>query len=69
MIKGQRTTEERAFTRTAYQRLGGLEGLLERFLSRALQARETEARRQATIKVLLALIDLRAQCPRGCACP
>jgi tetratricopeptide (TPR) repeat protein len=32
--------------------------LLERFLSRALQARETEARRQAALKVLLALTDL-----------
>jgi hypothetical protein len=58
MIKRQGTDEERSFTRTAYQRLGGLEGLLERFLTRALQARETEARRQAALKVLLALIDL-----------
>lgn len=58
MIKGQRTADERAFTRSAYHKLGGLEGLLERFLSRALQARETETRRQAALKVLLAMVDL-----------
>jgi hypothetical protein len=58
MIQGQRSAEERAFNRTAFQKLGGLEGLLERFLSRALQVRETEARRQAALKVLLALTDL-----------
>jgi hypothetical protein len=58
MIKGQRTSEERAFTRKAYQKLGGVEGLLERFLSHVLKARESEARRQAAVKILLALINL-----------
>jgi formylglycine-generating enzyme required for sulfatase activity len=38
--------------------LGGIEGLLERFLSRVLEVRETEERRQTAIKVLLALTDL-----------
>lgn len=58
MIGGQKTTEERAFHRTAYQKLGGVEGLLERFLTRVLQVRETETRRQNAIKVMIALTDL-----------
>lgn len=58
MIKLQKTVGERSFTRPVYQKLGGLEGLLERFLSHALQARETEARRQTALKVLLAMTDL-----------
>ena len=65
MIRGQRSAEERAFNRTAFQKLGGLEGLLERFLARALQVRETEARRQATLKVLLALTDLERNARAG----
>jgi hypothetical protein len=58
MIAGQRTAEERAFQRDALRKMGGVEGLLERFLQRALAVRETEARRQAAIKVLLLLTDL-----------
>lgn len=57
MLDGQKSSEERAFNRKAFQKLGGVEGLLERFLNKALQARETDARRQAAIKVLLALTD------------
>lgn len=58
MIAGQAGQGERAFNRTTFQKLGGVEGLLERFLTRALEARETPARRQAATKVLLALTDL-----------
>ena len=58
MIAGQAGHEARAFNRTTFQKLGGVEGLLERFLTRALEARETPARRQAATKVLLALTDL-----------
>jgi tetratricopeptide (TPR) repeat protein len=57
MIHGQKSLGERAFNRKALQKLGGVEGLLERFLNRALKARETDARRQAAIKVMLALTD------------
>jgi HEAT repeat protein len=49
---------ERAFNREAYQRLGGIEGLLEKYLSRILGTRETKNRREAAVKVLLALTDL-----------
>ncbi len=58
MIAGQMTADERAFNRRVYQKLGGVEGLLERFLKRALDAREFGARRQTTMKVLLVLTDL-----------
>jgi|GEM_PF-4396356 len=58
MIWGQKTAQERAFNRQAFQQLGGIEGLLERYLSRVLDIRETEERRQNAIKVLLALTDL-----------
>jgi hypothetical protein len=57
MLAGQKSSEERAFNRRAFQKLGGVEGLLERFLNRQLDARETEARRQAAVKVMLALTD------------
>ncbi|MCD9187304.1 MAG: hypothetical protein LUM44_12790 [Pyrinomonadaceae bacterium] len=57
MLDGQRTSDERAFNRKAFQKLGGVEGLLERFLNRALSIRETESRRQSAAKVLLALTD------------
>ncbi len=58
MIAGQPVRDGRAFNRTTFQKLGGVDGLLERYLTRALAVRETEARRQAAIKVLLALTDL-----------
>jgi tetratricopeptide (TPR) repeat protein len=57
MVDGQKSSEERAFNRKAFQKLGGVEGLLERFLNRVLGARGTDARRQAAIKVMLALTD------------
>jgi hypothetical protein len=57
MITLQSVGEERAFTRRAFQKLGGVERLLERFLTRALEALDTP-RRQAATKVLLALTDL-----------
>jgi len=57
MIKGQKAVAERAFNRKVYQKLGGIAGLLEKYLERALEARETEDRREAAIKVLWALTD------------
>ncbi len=58
MVMGQKGKTERAFDEKTFRKLGGVEGLLERFLIRALDARETDQRRQATIKVLLGLTDL-----------
>jgi lipopolysaccharide biosynthesis regulator YciM len=57
LIDGQKSSEERAFNRRVFQKLGGVEGLLERVLNRQLKARETEGRRQSAIKVMLALTD------------
>uniref|UniRef100_UPI000A4B2E1B ATP-binding protein n=1 Tax=Marinobacterium profundum TaxID=1714300 RepID=UPI000A4B2E1B len=65
IVKAQKGPGRKAFDRTTYQKLGGIESLLERFLQRALQARETEARRQAAVKVLLALVDLESNTRAG----
>jgi tetratricopeptide (TPR) repeat protein len=65
MIVGQRLRSDRAFTRATFQKLGGVDGLLERYLTRALSARETETRRQAAIKVLLTLVDLERNARAG----
>ena len=60
MIDRQSADELRAFNRVAFQKFGGVEGLLTRFLDRSLSlaAIGSEARRQAAIKVMLALTDL-----------
>lgn len=58
MVAGQKTDDERAFDESTFRKVGGVEGLLERFLNRALDARETDQRREAAVKVLLGLTDL-----------
>lgn len=58
MISGSKAGEERAFNRSTYQKFGGIEGLLEVFISRVLESREYESRRKAAINVMLALTDL-----------
>ncbi|MDJ0704010.1 MAG: tetratricopeptide repeat protein [Leptolyngbyaceae cyanobacterium MO_188.B28] len=65
MIERQNASELRAFNREAFQRFGGVEGLLTRFLDQVLAARLTTAQRQATVKVLLALTDLDSQVRAG----
>ncbi|MBE9118336.1 tetratricopeptide repeat protein [Lusitaniella coriacea LEGE 07157] len=57
-IEKQNADELRAFNRLAFQKFGGIEGLLTRFLRRTLDARVTPTQRQAALKVLLALTDL-----------
>lgn len=57
MVEGQKNLEERAFDRKAFQKLGGVEGLLERFLNSTLNALGSDSRRQSAIKVMLALTD------------
>ncbi len=57
IINGQKASELRGFNEKAFQKLGGIEGLLSKFLERTLQARITENQRQATIKVLRSLTD------------
>ena len=65
MVEVQKTEELRAFNRVAFQKLGGIEGLLHRFLDRTLEARIVPSQRQAAVKVLLALTDLDRQLRAG----
>ncbi len=58
MIRGQKGTGKAAFDRKTYQEMGGIEGLLERFLKDTLVTRETHAKQEYALKVILALIDL-----------
>ncbi|HSE58515.1 MAG TPA: toll/interleukin-1 receptor domain-containing protein, partial [Nitrospiraceae bacterium] len=54
----QKEPEKREFTSRAFQKLGGVEGLLDRFLADALDARPGDASKQTVLKILVALIDL-----------
>jgi formylglycine-generating enzyme required for sulfatase activity len=50
--------EDAALNRTSFQKMGGVEGLLENYVKRSLEALATKAEQQTALKVLLALIDL-----------
>ncbi|MGF1512895.1 MAG: NACHT domain-containing protein [Elainellaceae cyanobacterium] len=65
MIERQKDDELRAFNRAAFQKFGGVEGLLTRFLDRTLETRALPAQRQAAVKTLLALTDLDRQVRAG----
>src|SRR5262249_50565634 len=65
MIERQTTREVRAFNRSTFQKLGGVEGLLERYLTTALEPLGSQSRRQVVIKVLLALTDLERNARAG----
>lgn len=58
MIHGQKTGGQGGFNKTVYQQLGGIEGLLENYLSRALASLATPSQRTNALKVLLILTDL-----------
>ena len=47
-----------AFNRTAFQKIGGIEGLMTRYLKTTLDARVIPHQREAAIKVLLAMTNL-----------
>ncbi len=65
MLERENTAELRAFNEKAFQKLGGIEGLLKRYLEKVLETRAAATQRQATIKVLLALTDLERQVRGG----
>ncbi|MGF1567382.1 MAG: hypothetical protein ACFCVD_04825 [Nodosilinea sp.] len=65
MIERQTSDDLRAFNRKAFQKFGGVEGLLTRFLDRTLAARVLPNQRQAAVKTLLALTDLDQQVRAG----
>lgn len=64
-IERQNSSELRAFNRVAFQKFGGVEGLLTRFLDQTLAARVTLEQREAALKVLLALTNLEQQARIG----
>ena len=51
-------SELQAFKDTTFQTIGGIEGLMTRYLKTTLDARVIPRQREAAIKVLLAMIDL-----------
>lgn len=55
----------REITEKSFQRLGGVDGLLERFLETVLRTREREHRKEVTLQVLLALADLELSARAG----
>ena len=57
IIKG-RQSSDKAFTQTAFQKMGGIDGLLQRFLKKHLETPNYHNTDQAALKVLLAFIDL-----------
>ena len=65
MIEQQKGEDLRAFNPTAFQKFGGVEGLLTRFVERTLEARMLPDQRQTAVKVLLALTDLDRQVRAG----
>ena len=65
MIVRQKGDELRAFNRTAFQKFGGVEGLLTRFLEYTLEPRILPNQRQAAVKTLQALTDLDRQVRAG----
>jgi tetratricopeptide (TPR) repeat protein len=58
VLSRQKEADKRAFTSKAFQKLGGIEGLLDRFLADVLDARPSEASKQTVLKILVVLIDL-----------
>jgi hypothetical protein len=58
MIDKQRVEERRAFSRSALEKFGGIEGLFSRFLERQLLALPDKKDRESAVRVLLALTDM-----------
>ena len=65
VIQGQRSGVETGFNKVVYQKLGGIEGLLDNYLSRAMATILPDSMRQATLKVLLSLVDLERNARAG----
>jgi tetratricopeptide (TPR) repeat protein len=58
MISREANEENRTFDKQAFQKLGGVDGLLGRSLKRSLDTILSKAERERTLEVLLALTDL-----------
>lgn len=57
IVKG-RQSSDKAFTRSAFQRMGGIHGLLQSYLRKQFETPNYYNANQAALKVLLAFIDL-----------
>ena len=57
MISEQAESGEKVFNKKFFQKMGGIEGLLETYLSRAVNVVEPESQRCIVYKVLRSLID------------
>ena len=64
IIKGQQSSQ-RAFTRKAFQSMGGIDGLMQRFLQEHLDTPNYYNTDQNALKVLLAFIDIENQVSAG----
>ena len=58
MVSRESDEERQRFDRTAFQKLGGVDGLLGRSLQRSLDTIVIKSERERTLEVLLALTDL-----------
>ena len=64
IIKGQQSSQ-RAFTRKAFQSMGGIDGLMQRFLQEHLDTPNYYNTDQNALKVLMAFIDIENQVSAG----
>jgi hypothetical protein len=65
VIFGYAQTGEAGFNKSVYQKIGGIDGLLENYLKRVLDVIETEEKRKMVVKVLLALVNLELNVSKG----
>ncbi len=64
MIQGHQSDVRGGFNETVYQRMGGIEGLLENFLSHVMKVFLAQEK-QLSLKVLLSLVDLEGNVRAG----
>ncbi|NIR69194.1 toll/interleukin-1 receptor domain-containing protein, partial [candidate division KSB1 bacterium] len=65
MIQGQQSGVKGGFNKQVYQRMGGIEGLLENFLSHVMKSLISDSQREIAMKVLLSLVDLEGNARAG----
>ena len=65
MVSREPSEENRRFDKVAFQRLGGVDGLLGRSLQRSLDAIPGKSERERALEVLLALTDLERNARSG----
>ena len=61
MLNRERVAELRGFNEGTLQKLGGIEGLLRRYLENVIDSRTTPSQQKILVEVLLALVDMERQ--------